>query len=124
VVPAYVAAAIVVDAACGALGLMMLVHVNIAGVPAVKVATGFQVTVNTPVLLTAAVAAEPVPVMPDTLATVMVAVDVNPVSVTTTEETAADVVVGVIVKVCNPVDPATAFARVTPKLTKLEVIAG
>ena len=86
VLAAIVAAATVVDAACGVLGLMMLVHVNTAAVPAVKVATGFQVTVNTPVLLTAAVAAG-VPVMPVNSATTMVADAVNPpVSVTTTWE--------------------------------------
>jgi len=44
---AIVAAAIVVEAACGLLGLMMLVHVKDACVPAVRVPAD-NVTVNTP----------------------------------------------------------------------------
>jgi len=78
---AIVAAAMVVDKACGALGLMMLEHVNIAGVPAVRV-PAVKVTVNT-LDVRVAVAAGLLP-MPLTAATAMVAVEVNPVSVTTT----------------------------------------
>jgi len=78
---AIVAAAMVVDAACGVLGLMMLVHEKDAGVPAVRV-PAVKVTVNT-LDVRVAVAAGLLP-MPLTAATAMVAVEVNPVSVTTT----------------------------------------
>ncbi len=61
VLPAIVAAAMVVDAACTALGLMMLVHVKDVVVPEVS-PPAVKVTVKTPPL-TAAVAAG-VPVMP------------------------------------------------------------
>jgi len=84
VVPAYVAAAIVVDAACTATGFLMLVHEKDAAEPEVS-PPAVKVTVNTPPL-TAAVAAG-VPVMPVKSATTMVADAVKPpVSVTTTWE--------------------------------------
>jgi len=114
---AIVAAAMVVDKACGALGLMMLEHVNIAGVPAVRV-PAVKVTVNT-LDVRVAVAAGLLP-MPLTAATAMVAVEVNPVSVTTTLLKPVTAT-GVNVMVNFPVFVAAADANDTAKDEKAVV---
>jgi len=107
VLPAIVAAAMVVDAACGALGLMMLVTVKDAAVPAVST-PAVKVTVNTPPLTAAVAAGLPVMVA-EKSATAMVAVEVNPVSVTTTMLKLVTVV-GVNVMVTFPLLLPTADA--------------
>ena len=108
---AIVAAATFVSAACGAEGLMMLVHVKDATAPAVS-PPAVKVTVKTFDARAAVAAGEPV--IPVKSETAMVAVEVNPVSVTTTLLKLATVV-GVNVTVALPVDPATADAKVTAK---------
>jgi len=103
---------------------MMLVHVNDAWVPAVRVPAE-KVTVNTPPVRVGAAVAAPL-AMPVISPTTMAAVDVNPVSVTTTLLKLATVV-GVNVMVTLPVfvaaDAGAAPAKVTPKAPKLGVIA-
>jgi len=118
--PAKVAAAIVVDAARGTLGLIMFERVNDAACPTVRV-PAVNVTVRT-LDIKVAVAAG-VPVMPVKPETAIVVVDVNPVRVTTTLLKFATLV-GVKVTVTGAgVVPATAFTIVTPKEPKLGVIA-
>jgi len=125
VLPAIVAAAMVVDAACGALGLMMLVHVKDAAWPAVS-PPAVKVTVNTPPLTAAVAAGLPV-MLAAKSPTTMVAVEVNPVSVTTTLLKLVTVV-GVNAMVTFPLllvaaDAGAAEAKVTPKVRKLVVTA-
>ncbi len=110
---AIVAAAMVFDAAITPPGLMMLVTEKDACVPAVRVPAE-KVTVNTPPVRVGAAVAAPL-AMPVISPTAMVAVEVKPVSVTTTllKPVTAD---GVNVMVAFPVDPAIAFAKVTAKL--------
>ncbi len=121
-----VAAAIFVCAICGALGLMMLLNVNDTAwaettVPAVNG------TVNT-LPAKVGVPATGVLSMPVILPTTMVAVDVNPVSVTTTFAK-VPAVTGVNEMVTNPLLLVAAFAgaaeaNATAKRLKLGVIAG
>jgi len=120
-----VAAAILFSAACGALGLMMLVTVKDAAWRAVRVPAE-KVTVNTPPARVGAAVAAPL-VMPVISPTTMAAVDVNPVSVTTTLLKLATVV-GVNAMVTFPLllvaaDAGAAEAKVTLKDPKLGVIA-
>jgi len=120
-----VAAAILFSAACGALGLMMLVTVKDAAWRAVRVPAE-KVTVNTPPARVGAAVAAPL-VMPVISPTTMAAVDVNPVSVTTTLLKLVTVV-GVNAMVTFPLllvaaDAGAAEAKVTPKVRKLVVTA-
>jgi hypothetical protein len=120
-----VAAAIFVSAACGALGLMMLVTVKDAGERAVRVPAE-KVTVNTPPARVGAEVTAPL-VMPEKSPTTMAAVDVNPVSVTVTLLNPVTVV-GVNAMVTFPLllvaaDAGGAEAKSTLKDPKLGVIA-
>ena len=124
VLEAIVAAATVVDAACGVLGLMMLLHVKDACVPAVRV-PAVKVTVNRSDARVAVAAG--MLVTPTKSPTTIVAVDVNPVSVTTTL-LKVTTEVGVNVMVTFPLfvaaDAEAAAAKVTLKAPKLGVTAG
>ena len=99
---------------------MMFVRVNNAAVPAVS-APAVNVTVNT-LDVKVAVAAG-VPVMPMKPATAIVAVEVNPVRVTTTLLKLATLVGVKVTVTAAGVVPATAVANVTPNESKLGVTA-
>jgi len=108
--PAKVAAAIVVDAARGTLGLIMLLRANDAGVPAVRV-PAVNVTVRT--LDVNVACATGLFKMPLKSETAIVVVDVNPVRVTTTLLNEV-MKVGVNVILCIPFDAVAAVCvRVT-----------
>jgi len=99
---------------------MMLLRLNDAGVPAVRV-PAVNVTVRTlDIKVACATGLLEMPLKPET---VMAVVDVNPVRVTTTLLKLATLVGVKVTVTAAGVVPATALANVTPKESKLGVIA-
>ncbi len=121
VLPAKVAAAIADDAACATEGRLMLVRVNIVAVPAFSVPE-VNATVNT-LDVKVAVAAG-VPPMPMKAVTCIVAVDVNPMRVTTTWLKLATLVGIKVTITAAGVVPATAVENVMANECKLAWAAG